>query len=457
MKYIGPYLRINSLNLETVHNELFHFAKESLKHITLNSGCGITTSVKDFKITPSPNIDINIYKEISPLLCIYKKASGQVLKDKFGLYWEEDSMKKDIEIESNAFLTLSLLHLSDYYYMLETLDKKLYTLGVLYSNLAKEQLDFYSTYLRNDDGIFVDKKNLSQNIASNIILEAKEKKYDVSNQGLIMAANYKYSLDPNVKDSADYKNFAMDILNMLIHYREELYSISFDDRCKLIFSLNLFYEYSKNDTAKELLMDLMDYQFETFFESDRVSKNSIDEICLNLINLHLYKKNLGLDTFEKEKDILIDRLLCLYNSSLGIFVKPSDKKRCLYTPTDIILYILTLMIYNRDDSALITDVYKKMIINSGLVASWPDAPTLEEVERYKYFSLKSEDLLSDENFKPTSIPTPDITGFAPIFSKKIEFSSKKKTFNEVKKGFDSSENIFNAFLIIYLLKSPLYS
>ena len=115
------------------------------------------------------------------------------------------------------------------------------------------------------------------------------------------------------------------------------------------------------------------------------------------------------------------------------------------------------MIYNRDDSALITDVYKKMIINSGLVASWPDAPTLEEVERYKYFSLKSEDLLSDENFKPTSIPTPDITGFAPIFSKKIEFSSKKKTFNEVKKGFDSSENIFNAFLIIYLLKSPLYS
>ena len=33
MKYIGPFLRMNSLNQSKVNNQLFYFAKESLKQV----------------------------------------------------------------------------------------------------------------------------------------------------------------------------------------------------------------------------------------------------------------------------------------------------------------------------------------------------------------------------------------------------------------------------------------
>ena len=194
MKYIGPFLRINSMTPENISNQLLYFSRESLKHIALNSRCGITTSLKDLKIKSTPNTDINIFKENSPLLCVYKKAHDKIIKGKYGPYWDDSSFKKELTVSGNVYMTLSLLKLADYYYQFEKLDKNLYSLGVLYSHMAKAQLDFYLKYLRNDDGMFVNKKYTGSN-GSNLAFEIKDDKYKVSDQCMLMAAYYKYSIE----------------------------------------------------------------------------------------------------------------------------------------------------------------------------------------------------------------------------------------------------------------------
>lgn len=454
MRYIGPFLRINSLTTENVKNQLFHFTKESLKHINLSSSCGVTTSFKDLKIQSSPNIDINIFKEISPLLCIYKKANGKVLKNKHGLYWEESSFKKDIIMEANILNTLCLLSLSNYYYSLEGKNKALYSLGTLYSHICKSQLDFYYKHLKNEDGIFIDKQNVSEGSSKNMVLEYKEGQYKASDQGFMMLASFKYSLDPNSHDSENYKNFAMDILNMFCHYRDELYDLPNEDRAKLLLSLNLFYKESKDERCKELLMDIMDYHIQCFNEENRIENfENSNELSLNFINIKLFMSLTGLELFTEEECDLSDAIKSLYDERLGVLIKKRDKKEFKITSSDILIYLTALLLCEEEEKLnnVIIDAYKRHLISSGLVGSWPDCPNLDSVERYLNFSLKAEDLLGDENFKPNSIQTPEVSSLAPIFYKTIYFNTKKATFTKIKSHFDSSENMLSFFMILYFM------
>lgn len=458
LRYIGPFLRINSLSIDNVKNQLDHFTKESLKHIALNSRCGITTPLKDLKIPSSPNIDINIFKENSLLLCMYKKSDGKVLKNKYGLYWDENTFKKDINVSSNILFTLNLLNISNYYYKLETLDKKLYSLGVLYSNLCKCQLDFYYKYLRNEDGIFVDKKNLSPGSSKNISLESTDNVYKVSDQGFIMLVNYLYSIDPNSRDSSVYKDFSSDILNMLIHYRDELYEVSHVERATLLLSLNLFCNYSNDDSAKELLMDLMDYHFQCFLDENRLyNYDDFKELPLNLINICMYQKFTGLENFNKQKDDILEILDNLYDEKLGVLMKKKNKKEFKIYASDINLFLSSLILCNEDNKfdMHIVDFYKKHFIDSNLIPSWPDCPNLDSVERYNNFSLKADDLISDSNFRPNSILPPESSGFAPIMYKSVYYNTKKCNFSKIKSYFDSYENMFSLFINLYTINSHI--
>ena len=454
MRYIGPFLRINSLTTENVKNQLFHFTKESLKHINLNSSCGVTTSFKNLKIQSSPNIDINIFKENSPLLCIYKKSNGKVLKNKHGLYWEESSFKKEIMMEANILNTLCLLSLSNYYYSLEGKDRALYSLGVVYSHIVKAQLDFYYKHMKNEDGIFIDKRNVSEGSSKNMVLESKDEQYKASDQGFMMLASYKYSLDPNCSDKENFENFAMDILNMFCHYRDELYDLPNEDRAKLLLSLNLFYKESRNEKCKELLMDVMDYHIQCFNEEERIENfEDSDELSMDFINIKLFMKSTGLELFTKEECDLGEAIKFLYDDKLGVLIKKRDKKEFKITSSNVLIYLTALLLCEEEEKLnnTIVDAYKRHLISSGLVGSWPDCPNLDSVERYLNFSLKAEDLLSDENFKPNSIQTPEVSGLAPVFYKTIYFNTKKATFTKIKNYFDSLENMLSFFMILYFM------
>ena len=192
LKYIGHYMRINVLTKENIKNQLFFFSKEALRNTVLNSKCGITIPSNEVRTKNIPKNDINIFDSFSPLLCIYKKANCKLVNVNNSFVWNEDKFKKEVSITGNTLMTLSLLELTEYLKGYKDIDNEKYLLSIFYLSLAGKQLDFYISNLRNDDGVFVDKKDLSDNVTYDLKFEVKSKNYNFSDQAFIMAAFHKY-------------------------------------------------------------------------------------------------------------------------------------------------------------------------------------------------------------------------------------------------------------------------
>ncbi|MCJ7690795.1 MAG: hypothetical protein MUO60_15980, partial [Clostridiaceae bacterium] len=98
MKFIGPFLRTNTLNNKNIKNQFFHLSKESLKDIVFGSKCGIYIPARDLKSKSLSKIDINTIRLNSPLLCVYKKADAKLRSQEGILTWNENKVKKEITI-----------------------------------------------------------------------------------------------------------------------------------------------------------------------------------------------------------------------------------------------------------------------------------------------------------------------------------------------------------------------
>jgi hypothetical protein len=454
VNYIGPFLRMNTLTQENIEKQLLHYAKESFKHIVLNSNCGITTSINDLKLKNISNFDINTFKKTSPLLCVYKKANPKLVNDEHHLKWDETTFKKEINVSSNAYMTLTLIELCGYYSSFEEKDNVLYSLGKIYNNLAKNQLDFYSSNLRNIEGVFVDKKDCSDSITGEYNFQEKTKKFKYSDQALLMSAYYKLSTLPDIKDGEAYKNFSLDILNMFIDYKHELYNLSFEELNKLCFAFNVFYDYSANNDAKMILIDICDLLLEKFHEDSEQYEDKVEYKALLHINLSLAEKNTEMIKFKDSASKIYDDLVNMYDSEKGVFLKSTDKKDMDFYCQEVVLYIASMLLNQKysdsNNFSVINNVYIRQLINSGLVLSWPDTPPLNNAERYSGFTLKSSDLLEDINFRLSTAPSPESAELAPVLIKSIEYNRKKETFSQGNITFDSTKNMPLLFMIIYL-------
>ena len=192
LRYIGPFFRMNSLSEKEINGQLFYLSKEAVKTIVLNSKCGLVSQIKKYNKLSS-SIDITTNSNFSPLLCVYRKSSANFIHSKNSNGFDEDSFKKEINPSTNALMTLCLLELLDYYRSFENIDSSNYALYDLYNSISKDQLEFYSSNLRNGEGVFVDKKNLLENNARNFNLVDKDNKFKFSDQAFMMLAYYMFS------------------------------------------------------------------------------------------------------------------------------------------------------------------------------------------------------------------------------------------------------------------------
>lgn len=460
LKYIGPFLRINNLNVKNVENQLFHLSKESIKYIVLNSKCGITIPISELKLKNDPNIDISTLDSFSPLLCVYKKANIKLKGEEGNFFWDEDSFKKDVNITGNALMTLSILELVEYYNQFSEIDNLKHYFSQIYLTLAKRQLEFYASYLRNAEGVFVDKKNVSHPLAEDLEFTDKSNKFRFSDQALLMAAYYKYSCYDDSKTGNEYRSFSSDILNMFMQFKDDLYALPADELSKLCLGLNIFYRYSKQPSAKTLLLDLSELLFEN---SDSLMHIEVDDDLesksLLFINSMLLHNNCGYNNFKELSDKYYEKLLSYYSPEQGMFVKGLEKKEITLSCTEIMLYLLSFIMHSRieesdDDNAIIRDVFKRHVISSGIIPSWPGSPNIDDVERYRNFSSKSDDLLDEQDFRMSTIPTPENCELASIFLKYINYNRKKESFSASKQSFDCNKNMFIFFLLIYLKDYP---
>jgi len=455
LKFIGPFLRINTLNKNNIKNQLFYLSKESLKDIVFDSKCGIYIPARDLKSKSFSKIDINTINLNSPLLCVYKKADAKLKSQEGTLNWNENKVKKEITINSNAFMTLSLLELVDYYKSFKSIDDSKYALSPLYLKLCKEQLEFYASYFRNKDGLFVDKVDLTDPMNQEFNFENKNNKFKFSDQAFMMAAYYKYSTNDKDNQEHEYEKFALDILNMFTQYREEIYNVSFEELNKICLALNVFYKYSGLEQCKNLLLDFSDLLIEQYNTKPSIIINAkLDYSCMLFINCTLLYNSTSLHKFKATSDDLYEKLTKLYQSDKGILLKETNDKEINYTCDELLLYMYSLMTYSdsnniEENSYMLQDIFKHQIIDSGIVLSWPDSPSLDSTEHYRNFSLKSEDLLQEEDFRMPTIGTPENNELASIFIKNVVYNSRKETFKQSKLSFDSSKNMFIFFLTIF--------
>ncbi|SHJ99174.1 hypothetical protein SAMN02745248_01491 [Hathewaya proteolytica DSM 3090] len=480
MKFIGPFLKINTLSKESILHQLFYLSKESVHNLVFESKCGISIPPHELGKSIDKN-DFNFIRSSSPLICMYRKCSAKLSFENDKLMWNSEKAKKDILISSNGFMTLALMELCDYYKLMSTADKDKGVFRNIYHQLSKLQLDFYAMHLRNTQGFFTDKKHISDMFVSKADFEEKKSPYKLSEQALMMCAYYKLGSmesylnsrskkesknDDNTQDDNlnngnkitknQYVDFALDILNMLVDYRESIYNLTYGEKIKICFYLCIFYQYSNNEDCKSLIFDLYDLICEEYSNISIITKYEyiLNKSLLSIVSLFM----VHYFNFEKAKKFsnsLINELVSLYDDKMCIFNKTSSGKTIEYASDEIMTYIYALYLHsyiNGDDDVeqIIENIFKKSIVNSGLIPSWPQVPNLNSPERYKNFSKKSEDLLDDEHFRLSTIPTPEEREVAPVFLKHLYINTKKFEFKVSKCNFDSSRNMYIFFLNVFL-------
>ncbi len=459
MKYIGPFLRINSLTLENLESQLFFFSKEAFNQLVLKSRCGVTLHPKNVKKL-IPNIDINIIKDFSPLICIYKKANPKIIREKDYAYFDSGSFKKEVVPNSNSFMTLAMLELVEYYEFFKDIAPELYTLSTLYRGMARQQLDFYTTYLRNGEGVFVTKKNVSDDTSDKLVFEDKDSKFKFSDQALMMVAFYKYSMMDDSKDSDAYREFSLDILRMLMHYKDSLYELSFEELNKTVYALNILYYYGRNNEVGALILDILELLTGRFDENPEL-RTKLNHSSLFLLNLSLSSNVCSLDKLQEKTNEIRGYLSSLYSKELCMIIANKDKKEVKFYSEDLLLFLLSMLSLNEDqldgeEIEMLKNVYRHQVVNSGLISHWPELPTLDSPERYQGFSLSSKDLMEDNCFKLDTLNSPKGDIYAPIFLKSVEYNIKKEAFSQGKVSFDSNKNMPLLFSIIFLLKNKIY-
>ncbi len=457
MRYIGPFFRMNSLTQQEINGQLFYLSKESIKTIVLQSKCGLTSSIKNYSKNTS-NIDITTNSNFSPLLCVYKKATPNFIHNKNSNGFDEDSFKKDLNPTTNALMTMCILELCDYYKSYENIDNVNFSLYEIYKNLSKDQLQFFSLNLRNNEGVFVDKKNILESNMKNFNLIDKNKKFKFSDQAYMMIAYYLYYIKNSDEEiSKSYKDFSLEILQMFIDFSEKLYECSLEELCKTLLALNIMYKYNDSEDLQSLIVDISDYVMNKFDEKDYYV-DSLDIASLCSLNLTLSYKHTNIIAFFDKSTEILNKLSTLYDADNEVFYKLSSKKEIKYSCLDITFYFLAFYVYESNSSednnfkVILPSLYKKFIINSGILPSWPDAPTLDDYERYRGLTLNSKDMVDESYFRMPNLPTPDSSGMASVFNKSIMYNKRKNTFTSSKPSFDSYKNLLNFYLFIHFFK-----
>lgn len=395
-----------------------------------------------------PNIDNNILTSISPLLCIYKKSSPKIITIKEKSSWDPSTFKEDLSADANVFLTLSLIHLSNFYKRFEGQDQNKFDFSLLYHVISKRQLEFFAMELRNEDGAFIDKKvALLEEYPKELKLVKDEKSFRYSIQAFFMIAYYKcFLLDED--NLPEYKDFAKEILNMLFSERNGIYKSSLDDLLKLNLALNIYYEDSKLPELEALILDTLDICYERNVSFD------LESSAYCLINSILAYRNTGLIKFKDKAIEFFKKLSLYYDQETNCLKNKAEEKEFKLYSTDIMLFISSSLLYyyyiDNTKANLVSAFFKNIVLQSGIILSWPDPPNLEDVEKYRNLVINSEALLEDVYFKMDSIPSPELAEVSPIFIKYVTYNKKRNSFKPGKDSFDSSKNMFIYYLLLYI-------
>lgn len=451
--HLGKFLKLSSLESPTIEYQLFNFGKESLKQIFLNSKCGEIINGKEFKDKPS-NSNLVGTKHIYPLSCLYKKAKPKINPSNNIYHWKEDKIKKEVNILSNAYMSLSLLTLADYYNEIIKDEKTRKEIVKFYVSSVKCQLNFYVNNFRNELGLFVDKslkdddsdkKHKKEN--SSVQFESFDDSFDFPAQAYLMISFLKCS--NMLKDTSPYKipflNFSEEIEKMFLDFKDNILKSKTNTLIELLqaFQIYISLKQDLNINLLNLTLDILEI----------LSSKNVLSYMWTYDKIILYKTLLSLKSQlnhfnEYTKDIY--NSICEYLWEIEEFFSLKNiNKNEIINAYDLISYQIYTLNVNKEEAH---DFYNNVLLPSKIFSCFPNIPKKYEGEKYFKFDHNEKYLIPDKFFKPHSYKTMDEISLTPIICKDVYYSSDKHKFSKPKIKFNSLLNMRLIFFILHNLK-----
>lgn len=448
--HLGKFLKLSSLKSPTIEYQLFNFSKESLKQIFLNSKCGEIINGKEFKTKP-PNTDLLGTKNIYPLSCVYKKAKPKINVKKNILNWKDHKIKKKVNILSNAYMSLSLLILGEYYENIITDEKKRGELVKFYTSSVKCQLKFYMKNFRNELGIFVNKIPIFNEKGEIKEFTSSNEKINFQAQAYLMICFLKCS--QMLKESSPYKipflNFSEEIEKMFIDFKQNIFELPSKKLSELIYAFQIYINFKPSPSTE--FLNLLFLIIEKFLTKSSLSSIGTYEKII-LYKSFSYLKSYTLKN-NCEKHSSVYNLMSEYLWEFNNFISNSNFiKTELLNESDLISYQLYLMETNKE---LSKSFFAKFLLPSKVFSCFPNIPKNYESEKYFHFEHNNQNIIPDKFFKPSSYKSMDEANLTPIIYKDLIFSSKKNKFLKPKQKFHALLNMKLIFFILSNLKDEI--
>jgi hypothetical protein len=428
----------------------------------LYSGAGIIHILNDKDINKlfnklSSNEKKRLTDNIVLLKCLYKKAKPCFVKPPEeiinpGKYmWDFSSFSKEILPAAQALSILCLCRAAEIHRDTNP------DLGTIMLKSGEIYCDFATTYLRNDEGLFVSAEDKTKFINEELNIKLSKSVPKLLDQVLMHEALLMlHSLTS--KDNIDcYKSS-----------KSSSYLAEANNLFKYIFSnYNLFLESTSKDISQFIsslvrcchvqkdteitvnyqhLVALLCAELESRIKiTGEVEKNHSNLETASLITHFRSASALiegyfetGIEKF-KEIALRIFRYLDdLYDYSANLFVL-GDYKKIGYSSRDIAEVLKALLLYYKVEENhrivdMITDFYETAIETSGLIQSVPS------------FTSKFEGF---EDFKISHAPLMTEVEKAPVFLKSFRINNKKASVCTVSTYFSSSYSLYLSYIGLY--------
>lgn len=451
--------------LEDMSLKLFSMSMNTIKWGCLYSGAGIVHALpeKDLKKLliniDVDNIPKDIYKGLTLLKCIYKKAKPEIpnisleVSDSLNYTWIPKSFNKIISPSAQSYAILALCSLA----------KLLYSEDPIFGNLlvknAEILYDFLSTFLRNEDGLFVSVEDKTKAINDDIKTKPCQKDSKLMDQLCVFEALLcLYSTTSNTEfkeyinpQNSKYLNEARSIFNYIYENYHDFLELTSK---QISLSISALARCCKYEAATEQLVNYN--QLIAFFCAElesrinvkgELERNFNDSIVSSFVThfrgasaLLEGSEETGIRKFELLSERIFDHLTDFFDYSMGLFVM-GDTNELNYSIRDIAEIIKGLNLYysiSKKERLLkiITDFYTSSMERSGIVPSTAD-------REFKFIN-KNVSI-------PEALPLLSESNIVPVFLKSFRYIFGKSQSFTTSKYFHSNYALYSSYLFLYYL------
>lgn len=497
--------------LQQMLNQSLWYSRCCILSVSLMSGFGIPWNYDEARVDSWVNLSgMNRGKGLtvenpSILRAIYKKGEPRYVNTYNGtendcrnFMWDDSSFKKVISPAGQSCLIMDEIMLSKYFQKCapssSNTDKD--CCSVEYSALllksAELQTQFMSDFLRNSDGLFVSKADLSLNPFGDPYLEEPDEAPNVTDQAYALSAfsMMAYALKDvshtelyGTLSSETYKRYASEIYEVFRDSPEDIFEGKTRDLCNVILACIEYYRLCKSSEVpqsgvprsegpqnegpqsegphSEVLqyIIMLSVELESRIDmsgnllrlpfDDKLTSNTS---CFNAINSLIKSYRLtGIKKFQAAASLLYDKLDLLWNCEHCLYSLDDDDKY-RYTSRDVGSVLSGLnsirlfgeQPYMKDAEEKLVSFFNSAVNSSKLIHSTLSIPADDALE-WRYAQKRFDrGELSRDFFSYQEIPVSIEVNVAPVFAKKFTFKPKKRKYEINSSSFYSEYSLYAA-------------